>query len=601
MPGTYAGCVLRVNLTTGEIKKETPSEETLRAFIGGRGLGGHYLSRLMDPKAEPLSPENVLIFATGPLTGTAAPAGGRYVVVCKSPLTGLVAGSNSGGHFGAELKAAGYDLLIFEGAAKEPVYLSIRDDQVELKPAQDLWGLETDVVTDRLLEEFGDPKARVACIGPAGENLVRFACVINDKTRAAGRSGVGAVMGAKKLKAIVVRGSRRPNAPDEEVFKNFIREKVEKLRQHPVTGEALPKYGTKVLDNIINQNGLYPTRNFQTGVFESTHEVSGEALVEKGYLKKNKGCYACPIRCGRVTELPTGNKGEGPEYESGWAFGACCGVKDLIAITEANYLCNRLGMDTISCGVTIACAMELFEKGFLPKEDVKPGPEPTFGSSEAIVYYTRALAFREGVLGDRLAEGAKRLAEAYGQPELAMTVKGQELPAYDPRGVQGQALAYATANRGGCHVRAYLIAPEILGIPEKLDPQSTEGKAQWVKAFQDLTAVIDSLGICLFTSFALSAEDYRDLLTAATGFDYTLEEMLKCGERIWNLERVFNLAAGLDPRDDTLPKRFLEEAMPEGPNKGAVVKLSELLPEYYKVRGWEDGRPTKEKLEELGL
>ncbi len=600
MAGTYAGCVLRVNLSSGEIKKEVPAPEILRQYIGGRGLASYYLSQLMDPQADPLGPGNVLIFATGPLTGTSAPAGGRYMVVCKSPLTGLIASSNSGGHFGAELKAAGYDLIIFEGAAKEPVYLAIKDDEVALKPAGELWGLETDVVTEKLREEFGDQRAKVACIGPAGENLVRFACVINDKHRAAGRSGVGAVMGAKKLKAIIVRGTKRPVAPDEEVFKKFIREKTDILRQHPVTGEGLPKLGTKVLDNIINENGLYPTRNFQTGVFEDTAEVCGEALVEKGYLKKNRGCYACPIKCARVTELPTRNKGEGPEYESGWAYGACCGVKDLIAITEANFLCNRLGIDTISCGVTIACAMELFEKGLIPKEDLAGGPEPKFGSSEAIIFYTEAVAYRRG-LGDKLAEGSARLAAAYGKPELAMVVKGQELPAYDPRGAQAQGLAYATSNRGGCHVRAYLIAPEILGIPEKLDPQSTEGKATWVKTFQDLTAVIDSLGICLFTSFALSPEDYRDLLAAATGFDYTLEEMMLCGERIWNLERVFNLRAGLNPKDDTLPRRLLEEPMPEGPNKGQIVRLNEMLAEYYKVRGWEEGLPTKEKLKELGL
>ncbi|WP_022852576.1 aldehyde ferredoxin oxidoreductase family protein [Thermodesulfatator atlanticus] len=600
MPGTYANSILRVNLSTGEIKKEEIPEDLLRKFIGGRGLASYYLSQLMDPKAEPLSPENPLIFATGPLTGTPAPTGGRYMVVCKSPLTGLIASSNSGGHFGAELKRAGYDMIIFEGVSEKPVYLSIKDDEVELKDAEHLWGLDTEEVTDRLREEFGDDKARVACIGPAGENLVRFACVINDKHRAAGRSGVGAVMGYKKLKAIICRGTKRVEAPEAEVFKNFIQEKLGKIKENPVTSEALPKLGTKVLDNIINESGLYPTRNFQTGVFEETAEVCGEALVEKGYLKKNKGCYACPIRCGRVTELPSKTKGEGPEYESGWAYGACCGVKDLIAITQANYLCNQLGLDPISCGVTIACAMELFERGKISKEDIASGPKPTFGSSEAIVFYTRAIAYREG-LGDKLAEGSKRLAEAYGAPELSMSVKGQELPAYDPRGVQGQGLAYATSNRGGCHVRAYLIAPEILGAPEKLDPQATEGKAQWVKIFQDLTAVIDSMGLCLFTSFALGAEDYRDLLAAATGFDYTLDEMMQCGERIWNLERVFNLKAGLDPKEDTLPKRLLEEPMPEGPNKGHVNRLSEMLPEYYQVRGWENGVPTEAKLKELGL
>ncbi len=601
MPGTYAGKILKVDLTKKKVEVEEIPEDVLRKFIGGRGLATYYLYKLMDPKADPLSPENVLIFTTGPLTGTAAPTGGRYMVVCKSPLTGLIACSNSGGNFGAELKAAGYDMVIVQGKADEPVYLAINDNQVEIKPASHLWGLDTHATTDKLLEEFGDNRAKVACIGPAGENLVKIACVINDKHRAAGRSGVGAVMGSKNLKAIVVRGTKRPEAPDREAFMNVVREKVEKIRKNPVTGEALPKLGTKVLDNIINENGLYPTRNFQTGVFEGTAEVCGEALVEKGYLKKNKGCYACPIQCGRYVELPTGKKGEGPEYETGWAFGACCGVNDLIAITEANFLCNELGLDTISTGVTIACAMELYEKGYIPKDDLAKGPEPRFGSSEAIVYYTRAIAYREG-LGDKMAEGSYRLAEAYGHPELSMSVKKQELPAYDPRGVYGHALGYATSNRGGCHVRQYLISPEVLGVPEKLEPLTTKDKPKWVKIFQELTAVIDSSGMCLFSSFALSAEDYRDLLAAGTGFDYTVEELLKCGERIWNLERLFNLKAGMDPAQDTLPKRFLEEPMPEGPKKGSVVPLSEMLKEYYSIRGWDEkGYPTQEKLAELGL
>jgi len=601
MPGTYAGKILKVNLTEKKVEVESIPEDVLRKFIGGRGLATYNLYKLMDPKAEPLSPENVLIFTTGPLTGTAAPTGGRYMVVCKSPLTGLIACSNSGGNFGAELKAAGYDMIVVQGKADEPVYLAIKDDEVEIKSASHLWGLDTHTTTDKLLEEFGDSRAKVACIGPAGEKLVKIACVINDKHRAAGRSGVGAVMGSKNLKAIVVRGTKRPEAPDREAFMNVVREKVEKIRKNPVTGEALPKLGTKVLDNIINENGLYPTRNFQTGVFEGTAEVCGEALVEKGYLKKNKGCYACPIQCGRYVELPTGKKGEGPEYETGWAFGACCGVNDLIAITEANFLCNELGLDTISTGVTIACAMELYEKGYIPKDDLAKGPELKFGSSEAIVYYTKAIAYREG-LGDKMAEGSYRLAEAYGHPELSMSVKKQELPAYDPRGAYGHALGYATSNRGGCHVRQYLISPEVLGVPEKLEPLTTKDKPQWVKIFQELTAVIDSSGMCLFSSFALSAEDYRDLIAAGTGFDYTVEELLKCGERIWNLERLFNLKAGMDPSEDTLPKRFLEEAMPEGPKKGSVVPLAEMLKEYYSIRGWDEkGYPTKEKLAELGI
>ncbi|NPA40081.1 MAG: aldehyde ferredoxin oxidoreductase family protein [Thermodesulfobacteria bacterium] len=601
MPGTYAGKLLRVNLSTGEIKKEEIPEELLRKFIGGRGLASKYLFDELDPTVDPLSPDNKLIFVTGPLTGTPAPTGGRYMVVTKGPLTGTIACSNSGGFWGAELKKAGYDMIIVEGKAESPVYISIKDDQVEIKDASNLWGLTTHEVTDRLIEEVGDKTARVACIGPAGENLVKFACVINDKHRAAGRTGVGAVMGSKNLKAIVVKGTGKVEAPNPEEFKEVIKEKIDKIRKNPVTGEGLPKLGTKVLDNIINANGLYPTRNFQTGVFEWTHEVCGEALVEKGYLQRNKACYACPIGCGRYTKLPNGREGEGPEYETGWAFGAVCGVKDLIAIVEANFLCNELGLDTISTGVTIACAMELYERGFIPKEDLAKGPELLFGSSEAIVYYTRAIAYRQG-FGDKLAEGSYRLASMYGHPEYSMSVKRQELPAYDPRGAQGHALEYATSNRGGCHVRGYMISPEILGVPEKLDTQQVEGKAQWVKAFQDVTAVIDSAGVCLFSSFALDINDYTDLLKSATGFDYTVEEVLKCGERIWNLERLFNLKAGIKPEEDTLPKRFLEEPLPEGPQKGATVKLSQLLPEYYKVRGWtENGIPTEEKLKELSL
>jgi len=596
----YAGKLLRVNLSTGEIKTEQLDFALSRMFLGGRGLASKILYDEIDPKVDPLSPENKIIFAAGPLTGTNAPTGGRYMVITKGPLTGTIASSNSGGFFGAELKFAGYDMVIFEGKSDKPVYLSIHDEEVQLKDGTQLWGKDVFETTDILANEFGDGKARVSCIGPAGENLVKFAGVMNDKHRAAGRTGVGAVMGSKNLKAIVVRGSGRPK-PSSPDFMEVVRQKINIIKQNPVTGEGLPALGTKVLDNIINQSGAYPTRNFQESVFERTHEVSGEALVEKKYLKKNTACFACPIGCGRVITLPNGIDSEGPEYEAGWAYGADCGVDDLIAICEANHLCNKYGIDPISAGSTIACAMELYEKGYLPKEDLNKGPEPIFGSSEAIVYYTKAIAFREG-LGDKLAEGSKRLSEMYGHPEFAMHVKGQELPAYDPRGVQGHGLQYATSNRGGCHVRGYMISPEVLGIPEKLDPQELNGKPEWVKTFQDLTAVIDSAGLCLFTSFALTADDYRDLVNADTGFNYTTEELMKVGERVWNLERLFNLKAGFTKADDTLPKRLLEQPVAEGPNKGAVHHLSELLPLYYQARGWnEDGVPTPEKLSELGL
>ncbi len=595
----YMDKILRVNLTSGRIDVEKIPEKLKKEYIGGRGLASKYLFDEIDPAIDPLSPDNKLIFATGPLTGTTAPTGGRYMVICKGPLTGTIASSNSGGFFGAALKRAGYDMVIVEGKSDKPVYLYITDEKVELRDATNLWGKNTHETTDIILEENGSKSGKVACIGQAGENLVKFACIINDKHRAAGRTGVGAVMGSKNLKAIFADGKKKVEVAADN-FKEVVKSKVQKIRTNPITGEALPKLGTKVLDNIINENGLYPTNNFQYGTFDGTNEMCGEALVEKGYLVKNSACFACPISCGRVVELPNGLKGEGPEYETAWAYGADCGVSDLISICEANFLCNIYGLDTISAGCTIACAMELFEKGFIKEEELAKGPALNFGSGEAIVYYTEKIALREG-LGDKLAEGSYKLAEMYNATEYSMTVKKQELPAYDPRGVQGHALQYATSNRGGCHVRGYLIAPEILGSPEKLDPQALEGKAEWVKIFQDLTAVIDSAGLCLFTSFALGADDYRDIINAATGFGFSTDDFLKTGERIYNLERLFNLKAGIKPENDTLPKRFIEEPMPDGPNKGIVVKLADLLPEYYAVRGWSNGIPSEKKLKELNL
>ncbi len=598
---SYHGKILRINLATKEIKQENLSKDLAKKYIGGRGLGTKIFSDEVDPKIDAFSPENKLIFATGALTSTIAPTGGRYMVITKSPLTGTIASSNSGGFFGHKLKSTGYDVLIFENKAEKPCYLYIDDEKAELRDAAHLWGKDTHETTDILMEENGEKTAKVSCIGPGGENLSLISGIMNDKNRAAGRSGVGAVMGSKMLKAIIVSGKHKTLIDDKEAFDKAAKEKIKILKENGVTGQGLPALGTKVLDNIINSSGLYPTRNFQKAQFDGIDEVSGEALVEKGYLVKNVACYACPIACGRLVELPQGKIGEGPEYEPGWAFGALCEINDLNAISQTNFLCNEMGIDPISVGVTLATAMELYEKGYIKKEEFEKGPELKFGSSEALIYYTKKLAYKEGI-GEKLALGSYRLAESYGHPELSMTVKKMEIPAYDPRGVQGQGLAYATNNRGGCHVRAYLIAPEIVGAPEKLDPQEIKGKPEWVKIFQDLTAVIDSSGLCLFTSFALGAPDYAELLNKATGFNYSVDEMMQAGERIWNMERQFNLKSGLTTEDDTLPKRLLEEPIPAGPNKGHVHRLGELLPDYYKLRGWtEDGIPTDEKLKELGL
>ena len=596
--GAYCGKLLRVDLTSGRLATEAIDPETAAKFVGGRGLGTWYLSQEVAPEVDALSPANKLILATGPLTGTTAPASGRYMVITKSPLSGTVACSNSGGYWGAELKFAGYDMIIFEGASPKPVYLAIRDDKAELCDASGLWGKLVCEATDKLLEAFGDPKAHVLTIGPAGERKSLLAAVMNDKYRAAGRSGVGAVMGSKNLKAIVVRGTGKVAPADAARTEEVLKAVRTKIREHPVTSKVLPTYGTAALVNVINESGAYPTRNFQTAIFPDADQASGEVLAEK-YLTGKDVCYRCPIACGRYCK--SGDvEGGGPEYETIWAYTADCGVKNLDAVIRANKHCNEYGLDTISAGATIACAMELCQRGLIPAADID-GPAIKFGSDEAIVEWTRKMGAGEG-FGAKLALGSYRLAEMYGAPELSMSVKKLELPAYDPRGVQGQGLQFATSNRGGCHVRGYMISAEILGVPQKLDPLSIEGKAVWAKAFQDLTAVIDSLGLCLFTSFALGGDDYRDLINAIIGLDWTTDDVMTAGERIWNMERLFNQAAGIKPDQDTLPKRLLTEPLTEGAPKGLVHRLPELLPNYYKERGWTPGGvPTKEKLAQLGL
>ncbi|KAB2950985.1 aldehyde ferredoxin oxidoreductase family protein [Heliorestis acidaminivorans] len=594
----YVGTVLRINLSTKTITKEAIDAEMAQKFVGGRGLATYMLSQEIDPTIDALSPENKVFIATGPLTGTNAPTSGRYMVVTKAPLTGTIACSNSGGYWGPELKNAGYDMVVLEGKAEKPVYITIIDDEVEIKDADHLWGKKVNDTTDTLLEEMGDQKARVLCIGPAGEQLSPIAAVMNERFRAAGRSGVGAVVGSKNVKAIVVRGSKKVEVADSEKMRDILKGAMAKIRENGVTGQGLPKYGTAVLVNIINESGVFPTRNFQTGVFEEAEEVSGETLEAK-YLVKRDPCYRCPIACGRYCKADD-MEGGGPEYETLWAYSADCGISDLKAVIKANHLCNDYGLDTISAGCTIACAMELFEKGYIKAEEID-GPELNFGNADAIVEWTRKMGEGEG-FGAKLAQGSYRLAESYGVPELSMTVKKQELPAYDPRGIQGQGVQYATSNRGGCHVRGYLISPEILGIPEKLDRLSLENKPQWAKIFQDLTATIDATGLCLFTSFALGAQDYADMLSAATGQEWTADSVLEAGDRIYNIERIFNLKAGFTKADDTLPKRLLEEPIPEGPSKGWTTKLDELLPLYYEVRGWDaEGVPTEETLKKLGL
>lgn len=592
----YFGKLLRVNLTTGVISVDALDPATCMDFIGGRGLGTKLFYDEVGPHVDALSEANKLFFMTGPLTGAAVPTGGRYMVVTKAPLTGTIASSNSGGHWGAELKYAGYDGLVVEGKADHPVYLNIEDDKVELRDASHLWGKLVSETTE-LLTEAIPARAKVLAIGPAGEKLSLMAAIINDIHRAAGRSGVGAVMGSKNLKAITVRGTGKAPIADPEALKVANLSALKKIREDGVTSTGLPSYGTAVLVNIINENGMLPTNNFQESKFADAESISGELMAEK-YLTRKDPCHHCPIGCGRYVKLGDW-EGGGPEYETIWCYGSDCGVNDFEQIILANKWCNEYGLDTISAGSTVAAAMELYQKGYIKDEELD-GISLKFGDGPATVEWTKRMGQRAG-FGDRMADGSYRLCESYGVPELSMSVKKQELPAYDPRGVQGQALSYATSNRGGCHVRGYMISPEILAHPKQLDRFATEDKAAWTKGFQDLTAVIDSLGLCLFTSFALGAPDYAEMMSAATGTAITPEELVQKGERIWNIERMFNLAAGIGSDTDTLPPRLLNEPIADGPSKGEVARLDITLPEYYTLRGWDNGIPTEEKLAELGL
>lgn len=595
--------LIRVNLFDGKISVEKLNMEDAKLYIGGRGLGSKYLYDEIDPEIDPLSPENKLIFMTGPMTGTYATCAGRFNIVAKAPLTGTIGAANSGGHFGPELKFAGYDGIIFEGKSDTPVYLHINDDKIELKKADHLWGKTVIETTDILLQE-NEEDARVACIGPAGEKQVFFATVMNDRDRAAGRSGIGAVMGSKNLKAVVVKGTKSIGVSNKTDFMKATLDSRDKILVNPVAGKGggLATYGTQVLVNILNETHALPTNNWQTSRFEDADKISGEYLKEH-YLVRNKACFACPVGCGRVIKIPDGKyKGivAGPEYEAGWSFGASCGVNDMNAIDKANHVCNLLGMDPITMGATVACAMELYEKGIITKDDLG-GKELDFGNAEGIIEWAELTGYREG-FGDIMALGSYRMAEKYGHPEYSMSVKKQEMPAYDGRAIQGMALEYATSNRGGCHVRGYLTSPEILGIPLKTDPLETEGKAALLKLFQDLTAMIDSSDICLFTTFALGLPEIAAMLRSTIGVDMTDEEVLMAGERIWNLEKLFNLEAGFTRNDDTLPPRLLHEPVTSGPAKGRVADLDLMLDEYYKLRGWDEyGVPTDEKVEELSI
>ena len=607
MANGYAGRVLRVDLSGPEIWVEELDWDIAADYVGGRGLGAKLLFDALRPKADPLGPENLLILATGPLTGTIAPACGRSVLVSKSPLTGTIFDSNTGGLIGPELKMAGYDAVVISGRSEEPVYLAIRGDRAELRPAEHLWGLTTSETIRAVKSELGDERARVACIGPAGENGVLLANVICEPHRALGRGGLGAVMGSKRLKAVAVRATRRGpvEVANPHAFRRVCRQVTDILARNPLTGDLLGRYGTGCLTTPVNKAGILPTRNFRTGFFEEAERITGEAVV-KELKARRRACFGCPIGCGRVLKRD-GREVAAPEYESLWALGAQCGISDLRAIAEANELCNELGLDTISLGNAIGFLMECYERGLITDRETG-GLRLEWGRADLLPELVRLTARREGV-GSLLALGVKRMSERIkGSEDFAMHVKGLELPAYDPRGAKGMGLAYATSNRGGCHLRAYLVMSEVLSMPRYLDPMRAEGKAELVKRLQDIFAVLDSMVMCKFTALALfetldyEPRWYARLLTTATGFYFDEEEFLRAGERIYNLERLFNVREGFDRRYDTLPARLLREPMPSGPAEGHVVELEPMLERYYALRLWDPlGRPTDRVLMRLGI
>ena len=604
----WMGKILRIDLTEHSYEIEDLDEDLAKEYMGGRGLAIKILYDEIDPEIDAFDPDNKMIFGTGPLTGTGAVGSSRFVVVTKSPL-GNIGNGNAGGAFGPEIKYAGYDLIILEGKSPDPVYLWIEDDKIEFKPAEGLWGKTAHETEDRIKSELAEESWKksgihVACIGPAGENLVKVAAIIIDKHNAAARGGLGAVMGSKNLKAIAIRGHQSIPLADPKGFKEVVSNLLNKVKDTPFTKNFFAN-GSSGIQNVYNEVGMLATRNYQTGVFDGIEKTDAHLITEK-HLVRNRACFSCPMACGGMTHVkegPFAGRTERPDFETTWVFGADCGCESIEAILKANNLCNDLGMDTISLGNTIAAAMEMFEKGYITEKDV--GFSLKFGDAEAMIKLVEMAAYRKG-FGDVIAECGYYMTNKYGHPELFIGVKKLENPAYDPRACQGIGLNLATAARGACHNKGYTMISEILGdavkIIPKTDPFATEGKAKLTKDLQDDTCVFDNAGICLFLLVNLWTKEILEQLEPATGAGYTEESMKLVGERTWNLERLFNMKAGLTGKDDTLPKRLLEEPMPEGPAKGRVCKLDEMLPEYYKLRGWdENGVPTDEKLNELGL
>ncbi len=618
--GGFQDRVARIDLSEGEVNEESIDDEDAQKYIGARGLGVKYVFE-KGPEVDPLSPENLLAFMNGPLSGTQVTMSGRIAVCTKSPLTGTVTDSHHGGWSGARLKWAGFDGLLFEGQADDPVYAYVEDGEVELRDASHLWGKGFHETRDIIEEEVDGSYGKnlsIMGIGTASENLVRYGNIMNEDDRASGRGGTGCVAGSKKLKAVVVKsGTTMPKPADPETFKEGHQQAMKAIQESEVTAPnegGLSMYGTNVLMNITEEMDGHPTKNgqytssnaYNDSEADRSHDLDAERIsgenVRENILVDEPTCHSCPVACKKEVEVQTMHKGEEMnvrmesfEYESAWALGTNAANDDRDKIAVMIDRCNDVGMDTIETGNLLAMAMEMSEKGYIDEEI-------EWGNPDEMLDLIERIAHREDDLADALAEGARGAAEAFDAHDCRLDVKGETIAAYDPRCMKGMGIGYATSNRGACHLRGYTPAAEILGIPEKVDPYEWEGKGELTAAFQDLHAISDSFDICKFNAFAEGIEEYVLQYNGMTGLDVSEDELMEAGERIYNLERYYNNLAGFDGSDDSLPDRFLEDGIRgSGASDGEYCELDEMKDEYYEYRGWVDGVVPDEKLDELGI
>lgn len=610
MVGGYAGKILRINLSNKKFHIEDLDLSLAKSLLGCLGIASKIMLEEVDPGVEPFSPENKLIFLTGVLTGSTAPAACKSIVVSRSPLTNIWGESVFSANTGIEIKRAGYDMLIIDGASDKPVYLWIHDDNIEIRDASGFWGMDTYTTCEAIKNDLGEKKAAVVCIGPAGENLVRISSIISDNGRAAGRCGLGAVMGSKNLKAIAALGSKNIEVANPSLLNDLRKEIISITRERL---RALSDYGTARGVVAFEEMGNLPIKNWTKGRFQGAEKISGMRMAET-ILVGRKACFACHIACGRYIRVSEGPyaplEGYGPEYETIAALGSLCMNDNLESIAKANDLCNRFGLDTISTGATIAFAMECYERGIITKDDTG-GIELNWGDSDAIIKVIELIGRREGI-GAILGEGSKRAAEKIGEAaeRYAMHVKGLEIPMHSPYRFKEMGLQYAVSERGACHLRGLSMLPARgilfpdIGFDRQVDGFSIEGKAHLVKVMQDICRVVDALGLCKFVYLfgGVPLRRLPQLYTAVTGWETSLDDLMRAGERIWILQRIFNVRMGVRRKDDMLPKRFLEEPLNEGAAKGQIVELEPMLNEFYVERGLDnEGKPKMEKVLELGL